>query len=114
MKLWAEKFYKSKTWKDCRKSYLKSVHGICERCGGIAKIVHHKIHLTPDNINDTYTTLAAANLEAVCQDCHNCEHHGRAAEREAARGYTFTDAGQIIIAPHFAAPMCGPSTEPPG
>jgi len=101
MKQWAETFYKSKSWKICRESYLKTIHGICERCGGIAKIVHHKTYLTPANITDPYTTLAPANLEAVCQDCHNREHHSGGNALEAARGYIYTEDGQIMIAPHL-------------
>lgn len=49
---------------------------VCERCGNVAKIVHHKKYLTKENINDPSVTLNFENLEALCQDCHNKEHHG--------------------------------------
>lgn len=79
MKPFAEAFYKSNTWKQCRKSYIKSVGGLCERCykkGLIvpAVIVHHKTYITQDNINDPTITLNFDNLEALCKNCHNEEH----------------------------------------
>ena len=48
---------------------------MCERCferGKLvpAKVVHHKEHLTPGNINDPRVTLAYENLQRLCQDCH--------------------------------------------
>ena len=98
MQKWAEDFYYRKTWRKCRESYKKSVQGICERCGGIAKVVHHKTHLTPDNISDPTITLAYANLEALCQDCHNREHHGGNAPD---LGYSYDEDGNIVYAPHF-------------
>lgn len=81
MKEFARQFYKSKAWKDCREGYISSVNGLCERCikkGKIVpgKIVHHKVTLTPENINDPTITLNWELLEYVCQDCHNQEHHG--------------------------------------
>lgn len=76
MKPFAEKFYKSKAWRNCRDAYFISRHGLCERCPQPGKIVHHKILLTPNNINDPNITLNWEHLELVCQDCHNKEHHG--------------------------------------
>jgi len=96
MKLWAEKFYSGKLWRDCRESYMITKHGICERCSEIAKVVHHKIYLTPSNINDPFITLAHDNLEALCQDCHNQEHHGRP---KADLRYIWNEAGEIVYAP---------------
>ena len=34
------------------------------------EIVHHKIHLTPDNINNPAVSLNWDNLELVCRSCH--------------------------------------------
>jgi len=98
MKEWAKGFYYNKTWKNCRKSYMKTQQGICERCQGIADVVHHKIQLAPGNINDPTVTLDHANLEALCQDCHNREHHGGDAPD---LGYTYDEGGNIVYAPHF-------------
>ena len=58
----AKGFYKSKAWKDCRAAYFKAARGLCERClsKGIYKpgeIVHHKEHISPDNIHDPKVLL---------------------------------------------------------
>lgn len=98
-KEFAKAFYRSKAWKDCRKGYISSVDGLCERCltnGNYkpGKILHHKKYLTPENINDPYVTLNWSNLEYVCQDCHNLEHHGKyLAIREDV---TFDAEGNLI------------------
>lgn len=75
----ARSFYHSKQWKTTRDAYVKSAHGLCERCWkrGIAKrgeIVHHKRHLTPSNISDASVTLNFDNLELLCRECHAIEH----------------------------------------
>ena len=36
--------------------------------------VHHKIRLTPFNINNPEITLSYKNLELLCDDCHEKEH----------------------------------------
>lgn len=92
MKDFAKRFYLSAGWKKTQAAYMQSQHYICERCGEPAKIVHHKIHLTPNNINDTSITLDWENLEALCQDCHNKEHH----RQERQRRYIFDENGNIL------------------
>jgi len=77
MKEYAKKFYKSKAWKNCRAAYFTSKYGLCERCAGPGKIVHHIKYITPENITDPNITLNHSNLELLCQDCHNREHHER-------------------------------------
>lgn len=76
---YAKAFYKSAAWEKCRAGYISYVGGLCERC--LAKgyynagvIVHHKIHLTPDNIEIPEITLSYNNLELLCLECHNREH----------------------------------------
>lgn len=91
-KAFAFKFYRSKQWKHTKDAYMKSQHGICERCGKPAKIVHHRIWLTPDNINDPNITLNWSNLEALCQECHNAEHIG---QPECADGTFFDEEGNL-------------------
>ena len=78
-KEFARKFYSSKAWQECRNEYIKTVHYLCENCmrKGIykpAEIVHHKIELTPMNIDNPELTLGFDNLEAVCRECHS-EYH---------------------------------------
>ena len=75
----AKEFYNSPAWKNCRASYANSRHHLCERClaKGIYKqgeIVHHKIHLTPDNVVDPDVSLNWENLQLLCRDCHALAH----------------------------------------
>ena len=79
MKDYAKSFYKSKRWQHTREAYLRSVGMLCERCAkkGLmkpAEIVHHKVWITPENINDPNVVLNFHNLEAVCRECHAEEH----------------------------------------
>ena len=65
--------------------YAKSVGGLCEPCKqkGIytaGEIVHHKIPITPDNINDSGITLSWDNLMLVCRECH-AQIHNRTERR---------------------------------
>lgn len=75
----ARKFYGSRAWKRCRASYILSVNGLCERCLANGKYVpgdevHHKIYLTPKNIDNPEITLSFSNLELLCATCHSKEH----------------------------------------
>jgi 5-methylcytosine-specific restriction endonuclease McrA len=92
MKAWAKSFYLSAAWENTRAAYLMSKDGICERCGEPAKIVHHRQHITKDNIGDVSITLCWDNLEALCQDCHNKEHH----KQEKEMRYRFDERGGIL------------------
>lgn len=79
MREFAEGFYKTQAWKDCRKAYAKSQGYLCEKCrekGIIRKgeIVHHKVHLSPENIKDPTVTLNWNNLELLCRDHHALAH----------------------------------------
>ncbi len=72
--------YGSRAWKECRASFILSKNGLCERCLSNNKYepgteVHHKIYLTPENINDPYITLSWDNLELLCASCHSKEHN---------------------------------------
>jgi hypothetical protein len=96
MKPWAEKFYKSKAWQECRQAYFIYRHGICERCGRPGEIVHHKEYLTPANINDPNITMGFDNLELLCQDCHNKEHSKQPSIKE---GLTFDAEGNPVQSP---------------
>lgn len=102
-KEFATAFYKSKAWISCRKSYISQRTmvdgGLCERCHDKpGYILHHKIALTPVNINDVDITLNHCNLEYVCKSCHDSIHFNdmhRTSGRELAM---FDDNGQIIVA----------------
>lgn len=97
MKPWAEKFYNSDAWRSCRDSFLKSKGYLCERCSTpdnpvTAKIAHHKTYLTRQNVNDPHIALSWDNLEALCQDCHNKEHH----RNDKKKRYAFDEAGNLL------------------
>ena len=74
-------FYKSKEWQACRRAYISTVGGLCERCLSHGYyvpgyIVHHKEYISLDNITDPSVLLSFDNLEYLCEKCHNQEHHG--------------------------------------
>lgn len=99
MKPWAERFYNSDGWRACRDSFLQSRGLLCERCSTPdnpvpAKIAHHKKYLTEANINDPNVALSWENLEALCQECHNKEHHKKTNKR-----YTFDEEGNLLPSP---------------
>ena len=78
-KRFSDDFYVSPAWKRCARGYRQSVGGLCERCkerGLIvpAEEVHHKIRLTPENINRPEIALNWRNLIALCKECHMKEH----------------------------------------
>lgn len=89
----AKDFYESTAWKKTRRAFAKSKLGICERCGGVGEIVHHKTYLTPENISDPNISLDWNNLELLCQECHNREHFG---ESEVREGLRFDESGQLV------------------
>lgn len=87
-------FYYSREWKAVRSEKLKR-DSLCERClidGKIvpAYFVHHKIYLTPENLTPEIA-LNIDNLESLCKDCHNREHHG------SRKRYTVDEAGRVTI-----------------
>ena len=95
MKEFARDFYFSPAWKKTREAYKKSVGGLCEICWakGIVRpgeIVHHKIHLSPDNISDQNISLSWDNLQCVCRDCH-ARLHGE------EKRYELDEFGRVIF-----------------
>lgn len=97
MKPWAASFYNSDAWRECRRSFLEYKSNLCERCSTdenpvLSKVAHHKVHLTKDNVSDPMIALSWDNLEALCQDCHNKEHH----KKERKAGYTFDANGNVV------------------
>lgn len=91
----AKAFYKSKEWRQCRASYIPKVFGLCETigCREPGYILHHKIPLSPDNINDPYITLNHDNLQFLCLDCHNRIDSKNKPVREDVM---FDEYGQLI------------------
>lgn len=95
MRDFAKGFYKSQAWKKCRAAYAKRVGGLCEVClaKGIytpGEIVHHKEHISPENITDERVLLDWSNLQLVCRDCH-AELHRR------EKRYRLDELGRVIV-----------------
>lgn len=90
MKEYAKAFYHSKAWHDISALYMSSRHYICERCGGVGIICHHRKYITPWNINDPVVTLSMDNLECLCQECHNQEHSAKVSRA------IFDDSGEMV------------------
>ena len=96
MQEYAERFYKSKAWQACRLAYAKQVGGLCECClkMGIytpGVIVHHRIPITPENIEIPEITMNFDNLELLCRDCH-AEQHSKNLKR-----YKVDDFGHVEV-----------------
>ena len=92
---WAIKFYNSTAWEKCRLAYIQSVFGLCEKCGRPGVIVHHKIYLSPSNINDPMITLSFENLELLCLPCHSNEHN-RTHKEVIREGLMFDNLGNLV------------------
>jgi hypothetical protein len=72
----AKAFYKSTRWRKCRAAFIadrmRIDGGLCQMCRDEpGYIVHHKVWLTPQNIDDPDVALNPANFLYVCHDCHN-------------------------------------------
>lgn len=66
----------STRWRRLRNHYLQE-HPLCEECGKLAQVVHHKIPLDKfRNDPNMMENLAfdEDNLEALCFDCHQIIH----------------------------------------
>ena len=92
-------FYKSRKWQRERELYRRE-HPFCERCleSGVYKptdIVHHKKYLKADNYLDSKVSLNSDNLEALCFDCHNKEHHSGKIRRKGRR-WAFVN-GELVM-----------------
>ena len=98
----ARAFYKSKAWETAREACIRRARGLCEPClkaGRVVpgEIVHHKVHLTPDNVNDPRISLDQSNLELVCRDCHAKEHpeiYGKSAQNGPR--VAFDEFGNVV------------------
>ena len=93
-KEWAKSFYQSVSWKDTRDFIMAKYNFMCQKCRqNPAEIVHHKIWLTPQNINDPFITLNEENLIPVCRECHSLIHEGVSPTIE---GVTFNENGELV------------------
>jgi len=88
-------FYNSHKWRKLSKLFLQSKHYICERCGGVGEIAHHKIYLDKFNVRNPKIALNIELLECLCLTCHNSEHGGERNTATAA-GIGFDGEGNVI------------------
>ena len=93
MRDFAKSFYASKAWKRVREYVFLRDMKLCVRCGKPGEIVHHKEHLTPENISDPFVSLNEHNLETLCRECHGIEHEG---EPVTERGLVFDEDGNLV------------------
>lgn len=78
-------FYASDIWRNFRLALIierSKEHGgvICKKCGKlITKPIdihaHHKVELTPENVNDYNISLNPDLIELICHSCHDKEHY---------------------------------------
>ena len=102
-------FYQSKAWKQVRKNVWIKQHLLCAICNmpvyvdGLSDylpkekrrtgIVHHKVWLDNNNIEDDNITLNEDNLIGICKECHEKEHH---ANMSCRKDMMFDEDGYII------------------
>lgn len=93
-KSFSKPFYDSRLWKNTRKQILRDAGYTCQECNANrASEVHHKIPLTPENINDISISLHPDNLEAVCGECHKKITKGVG---DVVEGYAFDEEGNVV------------------
>lgn len=93
MRDFARSFYLSKEWRRARAYVFTRDGGLCVKCGDIGEIVHHKEHLTPENISNPEIALGESNLELLCRECHALAHAG---ELATDSGLTFDEDGNVV------------------
>lgn len=94
----AKSFYNSKEWKKARELILIRDSYLCVLCGRPALDVHHKVHLSPDNIGNPMVSLHESNLISLCGNCHKQIHAGeQAGEQSILPIVGFDDNGMPIV-----------------
>lgn len=73
-------FYASEKWQRFRMVIISERGLRCEYCGEIVTrprelTLHHKIELTPENVNDYNISLNPDNIQVVHHKCHNKIHN---------------------------------------
>lgn len=93
MREFAREFYLSKEWRETRTYIVQRDHGLCVKCGALGRIVHHKEHLTPQNIHNPAIALGEDNLELLCRNCHALAH---ASDLPTDCGLMFDEDGNLV------------------
>ncbi len=93
-----EKFYHTTQWRKCRAAFVALNHGKCQICGKKGNLVHHRIHLNEENVDNPDIALNFDNLELLCKDCHNKIHADHDSGRENKPTLVeFTPDGDVIV-----------------
>jgi 5-methylcytosine-specific restriction endonuclease McrA len=94
-----EAFYKSWKWRKVREAYFNHAKGLCEVClsKGLIKqgeIVHHKIEMDSEKIQNERLAYGFDNLQLVCRDCH-AELHPQT--NKSKKRYYIDDDGKVVV-----------------
>lgn len=101
--------YQSKVWKTIRKNIWLKQNLLCNRChkpvyvDGLSEfipkekrrtgIVHHIKYLDNENVYDDKIALDESNLEGLCKECHELEHHQ---DEVLRKEYMFDNNGNLV------------------
>jgi 5-methylcytosine-specific restriction endonuclease McrA len=70
-----EAFYHSPEWRKCQAAFKREKHFTCEMCGKAGWLVHHKVPLDDENVDNPNIALGFDNLMLLCPSCHDAIHH---------------------------------------
>ena len=62
-------------------------------CGKVGEEVHHKIYLTPTNVDNLAISTNSDNPIYLCKECHNKIHEHFDNRKE----YKFDENGDLVI-----------------
>ena len=102
--LWAVSFYNSKAWKDLRQQLIIEAGYKCSKCGKSyllepwQLVGHHKMELTPENVDNVSIALNKDNIEVICKRCHDMVHNR----------YGFNGQRKVYLV--YGAPCSGKTT----
>ena len=107
MRDFAKDFYNSQKWRKCRRLFIGERTlidgGLCQRCHKEpGYIVHHRVYLTPANINNPDISLNTKNLEFLCHECHDREHNSRLRVRFDENGRVIPPEDGEVISTEFS------------
>ena len=94
-------FYRSHKWQDTRNAYFKKARGLCEIClaKGLIKqgeIVHHKVEMNSETIQNEALAYGFDNLQLVCRDCHANIHDMKKKYAGRSKRYKVNEFGEVL------------------
>jgi len=98
----SRQLYVSKAWRDLRFNLIVERGPVCQQCGkvmlDISKLIaHHRIALSPANINNLDVVLNKNNIHLICFLCHNAVH----------KRYGYNQHNVYIV---YGSPLSGKNT----